>query len=99
MRNYRKLLKNKEQWCAENGFTVKYVDTLKDYAGMNFYAAEKFGFPFPYSVNTVLIARTLPVKDKFETLNHEIDEIKHMAKGMCYWHAHARALEVEDYVS
>jgi hypothetical protein len=98
-RNYLKLLRNKERWCAENGYTVKYVDTLKDYAGMNFYAAEKFGFPFPYSPTTILISQYLPIKDKFETLNHEIDEIQHMSKGMCYWKSHVKALRVEDYVS
>lgn len=66
---------------------------LKDYAGMNPYAAKSIGFPL--NKNTILIDKNLSIIEKHRTLKHEIQEMKHMRNGDTYWTAHKKALKEE----
>lgn len=76
---------------------IKYVGekVLKDYAGMNYYAAKAMGFTHKINKNTILIDKNLPKKIKKETIKHEKCEAKLMKHGMKYWNAHIKALKEE----
>ena len=96
---------NKEQWdrlmkeCKDKGVRVVKVDsdTLKDYGGMNFYAAKKMGYhPKKFKPNTIYVDTDLPLDVQVTTLRHEMIERELMADGMEYWPAHLIALRKEN---
>lgn len=82
--------------AAVRGYTVYAVApaVLKDYDGMNHYAARQLGFrPLPGKREILVSADS---KDPLGTIGHEIDEIELMRdRGLTYWEAHRRALERE----
>lgn len=68
---------------------------LKDYAGMNYYAAKTLHFhPFPKK-DEIFVDRDMKKKDIKETVRHEKLERKLMGKGCTYWNAHKKALRAE----
>ena len=74
---------------------------LKDYAGMNYYAAKEIGFhPCP-AKHTVLVDSNLESRWIKRTAKHEIIEAELMKRGYSYWDAHQVALryEKEPFVS
>lgn len=76
---------------------VKFVSPklLKDYGGMNYYAAKKIGFrPLPKK-NEIFVDGSMKKKDIRETVRHEKVEVKHMKRGCSYWTAHKKALRAE----
>jgi len=93
---YKKKFHQLVVYCHNNGMKVCLVpkDVLKDYAGMNWWAARMMSFPFP-NKQTIYVAHNMTWKDRYETLRHEIDEIELMRKGMKYWPAHKKALKGE----
>jgi len=78
-------------------FRVKTVskDMLKDYAGMNHYAAKWLGFkPLPEK-DEILVADDLTGDERRRTIKHEIVEMDLMKKGVPFWEAHKTALKKE----
>lgn len=94
--NYLSRYLNLLRKCKESGITVHLVATkvLHDYAGMNDEIARKLGFK-KLPNRTILIDKNMSVKTKYETLVHEIVEMKLMEKGTKYWTAHLKALKAE----
>lgn len=92
---YQRLVKH----AKDKNITVKEVTprTLADYAGMNGYAAKKMGCP-RVDKKEIFILKGMNYKDKYETLRHELNEIRLMAKGSEYWQAHRASLRIEDMV-
>lgn len=78
-------------------YNIKFVspNTLKDYAGMNFWARKSFGFNRKMGKNDIWIDRNLSHRDKIETINHEIIEAELMRKGKDYFDSHLIALRKE----
>lgn len=79
---------------------IKFVSSsvLKDYAGMNYYAAKSIGFK-KIKPNEILIDKSMSKKDIKKTIAHEIVESKLMKnKKMSYWKAHELALKMERFV-
>jgi hypothetical protein len=74
-------------------FKVKYVGRkkLRDYDGMNYYAAKKLGYPHIDKPNVVHVANDLSSYDKGLTVKHEINEARLMKLGFKYWKAHSIA--------
>lgn len=83
--------------CSKHRYKIKFVGSrkLKDYAGMNYYAAKKFNFPLTKS-NLILIDKNLSKKDKNKTIKHEIAEAELMKRGHSYWFSHKKALKIEN---
>lgn len=74
-------------------FKIKEVSNLKDYDGMNYYAAKAMGYkPIPKK-NEILIDRKSI--NKKETIKHELIEYELMRNGTSYWPAHCKALQLE----
>lgn len=69
---------------------------LKDYAGMNHYAAKEMHFKPVPPKNTIFVDKNMSRKDKVETVKHEIAECNLMKKGMHYFPAHKKALKAEN---
>ena len=70
-------------------------NVLKDYVGMNHYAAKCLGFkPLPEK-NEILVADDLTSEERRRTIRHEIMEMELMKKGMPFWDAHKVALKKE----
>ena len=97
-----KLLEEKERRESGNEFSKHYKITevspsvLKDYAGMNWHAAQAMGFDScPIKKNEVLVDKRLCPEHKERVIKHEEYEDEHMAKGMKYWDAHVEALQHE----
>jgi len=68
---------------------------MKDYAGMNYYAAKAMGFtPMPEK-DEIFICETMKGKKRAETIKHEIFEAGEMKDGKKYWQAHKKALVAE----
>jgi hypothetical protein len=68
--------------------------TLKDYDGMNFYAAKAMNFRgYPMRKNTILVDKRLKPKRMKEIIRHEKIEVKKMKEGAGYWSAHRYALK------
>jgi hypothetical protein len=78
-------------------FKIRFVGDrlLKDYAGMNYYAAKSMGFKPGMKKNVIYIDKNLKGKTKTNTIVHEICEANLMRNGMKYWTAHTRALKKE----
>lgn len=81
------------------GYRVKFARrALKDYAGMNYWAAKDIGFrPLPKK-DEIWLDDSLPKKTVFKNLIHEELEAKEMKKGNSYWTAHLKALDEEKKV-
>lgn len=78
-------------------FKVRYVGdkVLRDYAGMNYYAAKTMGFtPLPKK-NEILVDKHLGRIMKLRTIKHEAEEVHLMEKGYPYFMAHKIALHYE----
>jgi len=79
-------------------FKIIYVPTnvLKDYAGMNYFAAIDMGFKAmklePYDI---LVDNSMSKEKQRATIVHEITEAKCMKQRMNYWQAHNLALQAE----
>lgn len=76
-------------------YKIRYLpnSVMKDYEGMNYYAAKEIGFkPLPKK-NEIFILRTLSKKDKYKTILHERLEADKMKKGMRYWKAHGKVVK------
>jgi hypothetical protein len=73
----------------KRGYSVKSrPESLKDYAGMNPYAAKAFGIKMPD--NEIWVDES-----DCTTLKHESDEMHLMEQGLSYWDAHGKALKLE----
>jgi len=66
---------------------------LKDYAGMNKYAAKSLGYPLKEDI--ILVDESMTREEKNRTIKHEMIERSLMKKGMTYWKAHRIALSKE----
>lgn len=78
------------------GYKVKIVDPplLRDYSGMNHYAAIEIGFtPIPDEDEILIEKSSIPIMK--QTILHEVTEAELMKRGMKYWNAHKIALTVE----
>jgi hypothetical protein len=86
------------KYCKTKGITVKLVgdSVLHDFAGMNKFAGDKFGFKPKLKHNEILIDKHLSNSVKFKTLKHELVERDLMSEGESYWSAHKTALECEE---
>jgi hypothetical protein len=62
---------------------------------MNKDAAKRFGMPWPYKSNVILIDETLHGKPRLRTEVHEAVEKHYMDKGWSYWKAHKKATKAE----
>jgi hypothetical protein len=83
--------------CAQS-WDVRAVgpSVLRDYDGMNYYAARKMGFDgFPMRKNTILVDSRMPKSRIRQTIRHEILEARKMERGEEYWPAHRYALKNE----
>jgi hypothetical protein len=81
-------------------WNVHYVgsSTLKDYAGMNYYAGKAMHFhPLP-DKHTILVDKHLHALEKKRTILHEEVESTLMSHGMSYWKAHKIALKAEKQI-
>lgn len=80
-----------------HGFKVKPVGNkvLKDYAGMNHYAAKQLGFKPVPPKNVILIDKTYKGSKKEALLKHEAEEAHLMSHGKTYFAAHKMALKAE----
>ena len=79
--------------CKDN-FRVQNVSAkkLKDYDGMNYYAAKKLGYPYIDKKNVIHVRKGLSEEDKVKTVRHEKLEATLMHKyGYKYWRAHMLA--------
>lgn len=87
-----------ERYAAQKGYQVKTMShrTLKDYAGMNYYAAKKLGFmPLPKK-DEVWVSDNLSYSDRETTIRHEAIEAEKMKGGdTSYWEAHTIAYSRE----
>ena len=95
--NYQDRFNELARRCHYLGLRVKLVPSsvLKDYAGMNYEAAKKIGFPM--KKKEILISRDLSDKARYHTLRHELIERDLMInKKVKYWPAHVRALALEN---
>ena len=95
MANYNALLHSLLDYSKQLGIKVNFVpsEKLKDFAGMNPKIGKVMGFSIP--AKTILIDEHLSLKDKYETLLHELYEYGLMRKGMKYWDAHLKSLAIE----
>lgn len=66
---------------------------LKDYSGMNKFAANELHFPWHYKKNVVLVDKTASPHEQHEIMVHEMAEATYMQKGEHYWEAHQRSLK------
>ena len=67
---------------------------LRDFDGMNFYAARVLGFRPRPGRNEIFVAASS--KDMYRTLRHEVVEARLMRdRRWSYWRAHTRALRKE----
>jgi hypothetical protein len=69
---------------------------MHDYAGMNWKVAHLKGYGFPIPDDTIYIAEAMNWQKRYETLRHELIEIKIMTHKDVYWPAHCVALEEEN---
>ena len=79
------------------GIKVRFVTNkvLADFGGMNDEAAKKFGFR-RLPDDTILIDKGMHLKDQYETLLHECEEMVRMEKlHKQYWPEHEASLKVE----
>ena len=68
---------------------------LKDFAGMNYEAAQAMGYP-EHDPEEIIIDVSLPLKRRVQNLRHEIVERTIMKDTHCkYWTAHIQALRAE----
>lgn len=66
---------------------------LRDYEGMNWYAAKAMGFHgVRMNKRTILVDQTLKPKRQIQVIKHEIQEAKEMSHGKKYWDAHLDSL-------
>lgn len=77
---------------------VKPSKQLYGYVGMNFDSAKKFGYPWHYSHNTILLDKNLHGIQRRKTQVHEIVEKHYIDLGWPYWKAHKKASEAEKLV-
>ena len=69
---------------------------LKDYAGMNYHAAQAMGFSdIKMHPNMILVDKRLSQKKRKQVIRHEIVEDTLMKRGIPYWRAHKYALKHE----
>ena len=84
------------------------VNEFKDkngqtWLGMNYYAAKELKISFPYSENSIVIAKTskaegitkIERKKRNEIIRHEVVEREQMKKGIKYKEAHKLGLKLE----
>ena len=78
-------------------FVVKSVPdkVLKDYAGMNYYAAKAMGFKPNLKKNEVLVNKCYTGSKREQVIRHEEEEAHLMSKGYPYFKAHKLALRAE----
>jgi len=78
-------------------FKIKAVgdNVLRDYAGMNYYAAKAMGFrPLPKK-NEILIDKHYKGAKRARLIKHEEEEVHLMQAGYPYFTAHKLALDIE----
>ena len=69
---------------------------LKDYAGMNYHAAQALDFrDVVMHPNIILVDKRLSQKRRKQVVRHEEVEDCMMRKGLPYWRAHKYALKHE----
>jgi hypothetical protein len=69
---------------------------LKDYAGMNYSAAQALGFhDVKMHPNMILVDKRLSQKKQKQVIRHEEVEDTLMRQGQPYWKAHKYALKHE----
>lgn len=68
------------------------------YDAMNYDAAKKMGFPWPYGRNTVVVAKDEKGIERVRDIVHECTEKSYMDKGWPYWKAHKKAIAAEKIV-
>jgi hypothetical protein len=95
----RKALTTLKAYCTKQGIKVKKGHkVLLDFAGMNEYAAKKFGYPKRLcGKKTILLDEKLPIYKQVKNLRHEIKERKLMKAGDPYWKAHVIATRDEKH--
>jgi hypothetical protein len=93
--DYREKFHELVRTAHRRGLHVRMVEsgTTKDFVGINFEAAQAFGYSMPDK--TIYIDRNLPWSAKYHTLKHELAEISFMESGDPYWRAHEKALRME----
>ena len=99
MINYRKRIDKLLVVYKGAGIKVHFVprSKLADYGGMNDEAAKKLGFR-RLPDDTILIDRKMKLKDQYEALLHEAEEMVRMEKlHKAYWPEHVEALRAEKH--
>ena len=93
--DYREKFYELVRLAHRRGLHVRLVEdkVTKDFVGMNFEAAQAFGYSMPD--RTIYIDKNLPWSTKYHTLKHELIEISFMESGEPYWEAHVKALRME----
>jgi hypothetical protein len=98
-KEYKKLLENLIDDLKSKGITVKFVSDkqLKDYAAMNYMAAEAMGYDEHHKINAkeYHVSKSMSYERKYKDLQHEIYEQGHMENGDSYWTAHCKSLKEE----
>jgi hypothetical protein len=74
--------------------TKKHAE-LKDYAGMNYYAAKALGLSHGPKKKEIWVDDKLPRSVVKKNIVHEVVEAKIMRRGKKYWCAHCLALHAE----
>jgi len=72
--------------------------SMYGFIGMNPDAAKRFGMPWHYPNNVILIDETLRGKARLRTEVHEAVEKHYMDKGWSYWKAHKKATKAEKMI-
>jgi len=82
--------------ARQKGLVVEFKSdkVLKDYLGMNWLVGKQLGFPIPD--HCLYISDSASWKDKYETLVHELIEVKYMTRDDTYWPGHCRAMIMQD---
>ncbi len=96
-KNYEQLYENLVALAGKSGIKVKTVsyDTLKDYAAMNPDAAKTMGYDVPEDEIWLNERWNTDAQDKFENLQHELNEMGVMEAGASYKQAHEESLAEE----
>jgi hypothetical protein len=78
-------------------FTIKNVgdNVLRDYAGMNYYAAKALGFKPRPKKNEILVDKHYKGAKRTQLIKHEEEEAHLMSHGYSYFTAHKLALDIE----
>jgi hypothetical protein len=96
---YKQLLDNLVEDLKSQGITVKFVSDkqLKDYAAMNYKAAESMGYDEHHEISPreYHVSKSMSYERQYKDLKHEIYEQGYMEKGDSYWTAHCKSLAEE----